>query len=560
MFSNYPSYTIAMSDATVTPKTPHELFELLQLGVPKPPTAIDTSSLRYVIYARKSTTGDERQERSIPDQVKDCIDKVVKIDGLKVVGSPIEEKCSAKDPDIRPKFKQLLEDVRSGKIDGIITWHPDRLSRNMKEAGEIIDLLDKGILKDLRFATSTFENSPTGKMLLGISFVLSKQYSEHLSESVTRGNRRKTEDGYFFDEMKHGYFISDGRLYPDGESFALIQEAFRKRLEGISQPDIAMWLNSTDYKIRKKGKDPVPYKWDKGSVSKMLRDPLYAGVLKYGNSFAVLEDFYDFTPVLSVEAFFKLNKVKDFYDSKLVSAVMSKGRNTKANLLRGIVACGYCNKPFSSGLTPKKLKDGVVHYYFYKCETDGCEFKNKSVRAKHVLNYAYEFLNTHLFVDRSSYDNYVLEARGYAAAQASELSSDIMRLTKLTGDKRAEYDRTKQLLLENPALKEHYDLDSVKGELDTIIAQHKSLMGQKAALKEAILTYKEYLELFKGLSVKLQDTHDIELIDQVLRNFFSNFTVKQTGIGKQQRREITSKLKEPWLGFFVDNKDNCGRG
>lgn len=161
------------------PTTTKELTELLRLGAPEDPRDIDYSKLRYAIYARKSTTGDERQERSIPHQIKDCIDKVVKIDGLRVVGKPIEEKCSAKDPDIRDEFNKLIEDVRAGRIDGIISWHPDRLSRNMKEAGIIIDLLDKGILKDLRFATSSFENSPTGKMLLGISFVLSKQYSEH---------------------------------------------------------------------------------------------------------------------------------------------------------------------------------------------------------------------------------------------------------------------------------------------------------------------------------------------------------------------------------------------
>lgn len=163
---------------------------------------MDPSTLKYAIYARKSTLGEDRQERSIGDQIKDCVTREIQPNQLNVVQT-VEEKCSAKEPDIRPKFRQLVEDVKSGLIDGIISWHPDRLSRNMKEAGEHIDLLDKGILKDLRFATSTFENSPTGKMLLGISFVLSKQYSEHLSESVSRGNKHKTEDGKFEAWISH---------------------------------------------------------------------------------------------------------------------------------------------------------------------------------------------------------------------------------------------------------------------------------------------------------------------------------------------------------------------
>ena len=326
------------SQTNPLPKDARALYELLKNASPESRKTLDSRSLKYVLYSRKSTTGDERQERSIPDQVKDCMDKVVAPLGLNVVDI-IEERNSAKDPDIRPEFKRMLEDVRSGNVQGIISWHPDRLSRNMKEAGEIIDLLDKGILEDLQFATSTFENSPTGKILLGISFVLSMQYSEHLSESVTRGNRRKIEDGIFFDEMKHGYVINDrGQLYPDGINFALIQQAFGMRLDGVSQKDIADWLNSTHYTVRKKSKPAASYRWDKDRVSKLLKDPVYAGVLKYGQHLANLEDHYEFTPAVSVSDFLKINKIKGMDSPELVSSMMVNKRDrTKANLLRGMV-------------------------------------------------------------------------------------------------------------------------------------------------------------------------------------------------------------------------------
>jgi site-specific DNA recombinase len=550
-----------MDNTKNVPSTPRELFELLKLGVPDKPNEIDTATLHYAIYARKSTTGDERQERSIPDQINDCIEKVVKIDGLTVVGKPIEEKCSAKDPDIRPKFKQLLEDVRSGRIDGIISWHPDRLSRNMKEAGEIIDLLDKGVLKDLRFATSTFENSPTGKMLLGISFVLSKQYSEHLSESVTRGNRRKTEDGIFFDEMKHGYYISEGKLFPDGNNFLIIKEAFQKRLEGISQPDIAKGLNKTPYQLRKKDKDPSPYKWDKDNVSKMLRDPVYAGVLKYGQHFANLEEFYDFTPVVTVEEFFKINEIKDFSSAKLVSSMMiNKRENTKANLLRGIVHCGYCYKPFTSGLTSKNLKEGKIYYYLYRCETEDCEFRGKSVRASVMLEYAYKFLGEHLFTTRSNYDNFISEAKAESANKTRLLTSDIMSNTRLIGDKQSEYERAKNFVLVNPELASHYNLDEIKAELSELESSLKKLNAKRNALKGSVTTYEKYLELFESIDVKLAKTHDMALIDQILRKFFLNFTIKATGKGKQQRCDITHILNEPFAGFVKSENFDCGRG
>ncbi len=78
----------------------------------------------------------------------------------------IQESGSAKASGIRPKFRRMLERISKGELDGIITWHPDRLTRNMLEAGEIIDMLDNYILKDLKFVSHSFTNDPAGKMLL----------------------------------------------------------------------------------------------------------------------------------------------------------------------------------------------------------------------------------------------------------------------------------------------------------------------------------------------------------------------------------------------------------
>ena len=55
----------------------------------------------------------------------------------------------------------------------------------MKEAGEVIDLLDKRVIKDLQFKSFSFSNDTSGKMLLGITFVLSKEYTAKLSAEVT---------------------------------------------------------------------------------------------------------------------------------------------------------------------------------------------------------------------------------------------------------------------------------------------------------------------------------------------------------------------------------------
>lgn len=559
--------------------TSKQLFELLKEGVDPKAGEINYSELKYVIYARKSTTGDERQERSIPDQIRDIKDKIVDVDQIAANGDkyrlnvskrPIKEKCSAKDPGIREKFSQLIQDVKDGKVDGIIAWHPDRLSRNMKEAGEIIDLLDKGILKDLRFATSTFENSPTGKMLLGISFVLSKQYSEHLSESVARGNRRKIEEGVFIGRFKHGYRMNkQGQLFPDDDNWVIIKKAFDKRLKGETQQSIAEWLNTTGYQVFKRTKDEDKnsgfkhddYVWGKDTVSDLLKDPIYAGVLKYGDYLCDLQEFYDFSPVISVENFLKINKVDDLNSAKLVSSIMSKDKRvTKANLLNGIVYCGFCDKPFSSGLTPKTLANKErIHYYYYKCETEHCQFKGKSLRANVVLDYSYAFLGEHLFTTKSNYDKFKLGARDQVIQRSRELRSLIGSAKNGIGRKKEELRSTKELIRYNPELKEDYDLKEIKKDLAYMETELVKLEAALKSSKDAILSYDEYLELFKFISVELPKTQNIELLDNVLGIFFSNYTIKRTGTGKQQRYEITHKLNEPWDGFIKSGDFDHGR-
>lgn len=544
--------------------TTKQLLQMMQTLYPnQDPRDIDPTTLRYVIYARKSTKSEERQERSIPDQIADCKLREVNLYGLTVVGKPIREKQSAKEPDIRPKFRQMIDDIKAGKYDGIISWHPDRLARNMKEAGEIIDLLDKGILKDIRFATSSFENSPTGKMLLGISFVLSKQYSEHLSESVTRGNRRKTEDGVFFADMKHGYYIVDGKLFPDGNNFILIRQAFDKRLEGWGQKEIANWLNTQGYTIRKKNKKPKSFRWDKDNISKLFRDTTNTGVLKYGKTFTDLTDFYEFEAVITVEEFLKINKVKDLSDPKIMSSIMVKSREvTKASLLNGMVYCGFCNKPFSSGITPKRDKETkqiISSRYYYRCENEGCEFRNKSVRPKVVIETATKFLSEHLFTTKDNYERYVKDAKEYANTQAKALDSDIASLAKQIGNKKAEYDRSKVIVRDRPTLAKHYNLDEIEAELKDIAKDHEKLVKNRKDLKQSILAYSEYLELFENIGVTLSKTHDMGLLDENLRKFFLNFTVKQWGIGKKQRSEVIYKLNEPFAGFIKNDNFVHGR-
>lgn len=148
-----------------------------------PDGSIDESKLRFVIYARKSTEETDKQAMSIPRQLEHCRN-FAKTMGYKVV-EEITEKASASSAGNRPAFSKMLKRLEAEEFDGIIAYAPDRLSRNMLEAGMILDMLvlhkneDEIRLKKLAFTSGSFVNDVNGRLVLAVQFGLATQYSEN---------------------------------------------------------------------------------------------------------------------------------------------------------------------------------------------------------------------------------------------------------------------------------------------------------------------------------------------------------------------------------------------
>ncbi len=128
---------------------------------------VDIHQLRYALYVRKSTDDKERQQRSIDDQIAECEELAAKL-GIKLAKPYYEDHGSAKIPDNpkRGRFKDLLNDLQAGKVDGIISWHPDRLARNMQDGGKIFGLIDDKYIQDLKFCTHYFTMTLVAKCCL----------------------------------------------------------------------------------------------------------------------------------------------------------------------------------------------------------------------------------------------------------------------------------------------------------------------------------------------------------------------------------------------------------
>lgn len=163
---------------------------------------------RYVMYLRKSTDDEAKQVRSLEDQETEC-KALAKLLEITVRKEDIFTKsASAKKSGNRPIFDEMMLGFKTGKYQGLLSWSPDRLSRNMKEAGEVIELIDHELIQDLHFKTYQFDNTPNGKMLLGILFATSKQYSDKLAVDVARGITGSIKDGKYVGQVKKGYYIT----------------------------------------------------------------------------------------------------------------------------------------------------------------------------------------------------------------------------------------------------------------------------------------------------------------------------------------------------------------
>ncbi|OGZ05625.1 MAG: hypothetical protein A2845_04670 [Candidatus Lloydbacteria bacterium RIFCSPHIGHO2_01_FULL_49_22] len=116
----------------------------------------DEPKIKYCLYARRSTESDEQQALSIDSQAKEML-QLAQLEGLDVVDIK-RESHSAKSTGQRPVFNELINDLKAGKFNAILAWHPDRLSRNAGDLGAIVDLMDEHRLIEMRTFGQKFTN------------------------------------------------------------------------------------------------------------------------------------------------------------------------------------------------------------------------------------------------------------------------------------------------------------------------------------------------------------------------------------------------------------------
>jgi DNA invertase Pin-like site-specific DNA recombinase len=107
-----------------------------------------------------------------------------------------KESHSSEESGIHSIYSRLIKDIQLGYFNGIVTWAPDRLSRNAGDLGILVDLIDQGKLTEIRTHGQTFINSPNEKFLLMILGSQAKLENDNRGLNVIRGLHNKAANGW----------------------------------------------------------------------------------------------------------------------------------------------------------------------------------------------------------------------------------------------------------------------------------------------------------------------------------------------------------------------------
>ena len=284
-----------------------------------------TSPRKFFIYTRKSTDTEDRQVRSLADQLSE-LRELAKKEQLEVVDVFIE-KQTAKTPG-RPIFTDMIARIEKGEASGILAWHPDRLARNSVDGGKIIYMVDTGVITDLKFPTFWFDATPQGKFMLSISFSQSKYYVDNLSENIKRGHRQKLKNGIWPQKAPLGY-LNDKitkNIIVDSDKAPLVVKTFEAYASGnFTFAQVRQKINDLGLKGTGDGVLAV------SNFQYLLKNPFYHGLIRYGG------EFYEgkHPPIISKKLF---DDVQEVMTRK--SKPHSKG--LKPYVYRGLFHCGEC--------------------------------------------------------------------------------------------------------------------------------------------------------------------------------------------------------------------------
>ncbi|HMS55294.1 MAG TPA: recombinase family protein [Fimbriimonadaceae bacterium] len=318
--------------------------------------------MRIAIYARKSSESEDRQVQSLDDQLT-ILTSMAEREGYEVV-EVLRESKSAKDPGARPEFARLVHLIESGRLDGILTWHINRLARNMIDGGKIAHMLHEKQFSFIRTPDRIFRPDDN-VLLIAIENATATNFIHDLRKNVARGMDSKAARGWFPGRAPLGYRnnLYTNEIEPDPERFDLVRKGWDMLLTGgTTQAEAYRQLLTSGLTMYGKGNKKRPLR--QKSAYDIFSNIFYCGEFVFkGQTFKGLHK-----PMISREE----------YDlvQKLISREQPRPLRRKHNAVySGLFRCSTCGHQIIADVKRKlnKATGDIVTYIYYRCSGhSGC--------------------------------------------------------------------------------------------------------------------------------------------------------------------------------------------
>ncbi len=345
---------------------------------------LEAVKIKYCLYARKSSESEERQILSIDSQVKEML-LLAEREGLEIVAMK-RESHSAKETGQRPIFNEIILDIQQGKFNGILTWAPDRISRNAGDLGKIVDLMDQKLLLEIRTYGQRFTNNPNEKFLLMILGSQAKLENDNRGINVKRGLRTRVEMGLWPGMAPVGYLnqkLLDKKcqVIIDPDRAPIIRKMFEKMAyDKWSGRKIYHWL-----KFEINFKSIGNHNLALSNIYRVLQNPFYYGVFEYpkksGNWYQGKHE-----TIIDKELF---DKVQEQLKRDNIVRTSHEFAFTK------LMVCGLCGSSVSAEEKYKQLKDGTTNKYIYYgcCRSKDRHCKSVYLREEELISQLVKILD-----------------------------------------------------------------------------------------------------------------------------------------------------------------------
>ena len=459
----------------------------------------ENQTKKFFIYARKSTDSEDRQVRSIQNQIAE-LKELAKKENLEILDILVE-KQTAKKPG-RPVFAEMLKRIEAGEASGILVWHPDRLARNSVDGGQIIYLLDTGKLLDLKFPTFWFDSTPQGKFMLSIAFGQSKYYIDNLSENIKRGHRQKLRKGIWPGFAPLGYLNNHRtkEIDLDKEKSPFIRKAFELYATGeYTLKTINQFL--ADSGISSYRKRPLSV----SCVQRFLKNHFYYGVFRFNNE--VYQGSHE--PIISKKLFDSVQQVMNNRGKK-------KRKRKHEFAFSGLMRCGNCG----CLITAEKQKG----HNYYRCTKKKQKCEEKYLREENLVEQMRDFIKKVSLPDEWA-ENMLLELDKEKEQAKKESEVFVQNLQQQKAEVGQKIEKLLDLYITGGAL-----------TLEEYQAKKSKLLNEKLDIEQKIRDFEQqgnnWLEPMKEMILQssqakiLLSQSDKTQIRHFLKNVGSNFILK----------------------------------